>query len=283
MKILRTVEELIAWRGGLPAGERIAFVPTMGYLHEGHLSLMRKGRELVPVGEGPSVISIFVNPTQFDPGEDLDRYPRDEASDLAAAAEAGVDVAFCPTENGVLYAEDAATWVTVPALDNGILCAKSRPNHFRGVCTVVTKLWNLVRPDYGIFGAKDYQQLAIIRRMHRDLFLCGEVVGMPIVREPDGVAMSSRNANLSPESRLAARKIPAALDEVERRLQAGKTATASLTEGVAEMVRPGVLDYVEVRDAASLELVDDVDREVVVALAVQFPGARLLDNRVLRP
>lgn len=281
MKVLRTVDDLVTWRDGLPVSQRLAFVPTMGFLHEGHLSLMRRGRQLVPHGQGQSVISIFVNPAQFAPGEDLDRYPRDEAGDLAAAERAGVDVAFCPLDPQALYAPDAATWVTVPALDDGILCARSRPTHFRGVCTVVTKLWNLVRPDYGIFGQKDYQQLAIIRRMHRDLFLCGEVVGMPIAREADGVAMSSRNANLSPASRLAARKIPAALDEVERRWRGGETRSDRLTEGVAELVEPGVLDYVEVRDAASLASVERVDGQVVVALAVQFPGARLLDNRVL--
>ncbi|HRI07466.1 MAG TPA: pantoate--beta-alanine ligase, partial [Nannocystaceae bacterium] len=199
MRVLRTRAEALAWRAGLPAEVRLGFVPTMGFLHEGHLSLMREARRRV--GEGGVVaISIFVNPTQFGPTEDLDRYPRDEAGDLAKAEGVGVDVAFCPRHPEEIFPRSSRTWVEVEGLGDG-LCGASRPGHFRGVCTVVAKLWGIVRPDLAVFGEKDYQQLAILRRMHADLELCGEVVGMPIVREADGLAMSSRNRFLSAEDR----------------------------------------------------------------------------------
>jgi len=198
MQVLRTRAELLAWRASVPADAPVAFVPTMGYLHEGHLSLLREGRRRADGGF--LVLSIFVNPTQFGPKEDLDRYPRDEAGDLAKAESCGVDVAFCPTDRQVLYPNGTSTWVEVEGLDKH-LCGAARPGHFRGVCTVVAKLWGLVRPSVGLFGEKDYQQLAILRRMHADLNLVGEVVGRPIVREPDGLAMSSRNTNLNSQAR----------------------------------------------------------------------------------
>ena len=275
--VLKTVAEVEAWRRSVQG--RVAFVPTMGFLHEGHLSLLREARRRVPMGEGAVVLSIFVNPTQFGPNEDLDRYPRDLSGDLDKATGVGVDVAFCPDDAEAMY-PSRATWVEVEGLTDG-LCGASRPGHFRGVCTVVTKLWNLVRPDFGIFGQKDYQQLAVLRRMHADLFLCGEVVGMPIVRERDGLAMSSRNANLSAEHRRQALAIPRFIDEVKRRFAAGERRASALIAGAAEAIAPGVIDYVELVDADDLSAVETVQRPALVALAVHLGGVRLIDNAVL--
>ncbi len=281
MIVLRTREELLAWRAGVPAGARVAFVPTMGYLHDGHLSLLRAGRALA----GPSgalVLSIFVNPTQFGPTEDLDRYPRDEAGDLAKAAGCGVDVAFCPTDPRTMYPHGTRTWVEVEGLDRH-LCGAARPGHFRGVCTVVAKLWGLVRPDFGLFGEKDYQQLAILRRMHADLNLVGEVVGQPIVREADGLAMSSRNTNLGPQARQDALAISRWLAAVRGRFAAGSRSAAELLGDFAGALAPGRVDYASLVDAEELQPGDGVARPALAAVAGVFGGVRLIDNTVLRP
>jgi pantoate--beta-alanine ligase len=278
-EILRHTHEVKAWRDALAPGVRVGFVPTMGYLHEGHVSLLRRARELVGA-EGRVVLSIFVNPTQFGPNEDLSRYPRDEVGDLAKAASVGTDMAFCPLDPKVMYEPGAATWVEVEGLDRH-LCGASRPGHFRGVATVVTKLLALVRPDVSVFGEKDFQQLAIIRRLHRDLFLPGEIVGYPIVREPDGLAMSSRNAYLDTQARADALALPRFLAEVRRRFDAGeRTATALLAEA-ASWLSPGRIDYVSIVDADDLQPIDTVTRRALVAIAVFLPGARLIDNAVL--
>jgi pantoate--beta-alanine ligase len=252
----------------------------MGFLHEGHLSLLREARRRVPAGEGQVVLTIFVNPTQFGPHEDLDRYPRDEAGDLAKAHGCGVDVAFCPAPDAMYPSR--STWVDVEGLSAG-LCGASRPGHFRGVCTIVAKLWSLVRPDLALFGEKDYQQLAIIRRMHADLMLDGEVVGMPIVREPDGLAMSSRNANLDPASRVHARALSRLLALVRERFEAGQRRAAALVHDAVERLRPGRVDYVELVDAVDLRPVEVIERPALCALAVFVGGVRLIDNTVLRP
>jgi pantoate--beta-alanine ligase len=279
--VLRTIDELVGWRDALPQGQRVAFVPTMGYLHAGHLSLLHEARRRVPSEKGVVVLSIFVNPTQFGPNEDFDRYPRDEGGDLAKARECGTDIAFCPARAHELY-PSRQTWVNVEGLDAG-LCGRTRPGHFRGVCTVVAKLWNLVRPDLAFFGEKDYQQLAIIRRMHADLFLGGEVVGMPIVREPDGLAMSSRNANLSPTARAEALAIPRFLARVRERFAAGERDPALLVEGSTDALAPGRVDYVELVDAATLEPIASVERPALCAVAVFMGEVRLIDNTVLLP
>jgi pantoate--beta-alanine ligase len=279
--VLRTIEELVGWRAALAHHQRVAFVPTMGYLHAGHLSLLRAARERVPADRGVVVLSIFVNPTQFGPNEDFDRYPRDEVGDLAKARDCGTDVAFCPTRPHELY-PSRQTWVNVEGLDAG-LCGRSRPGHFRGVCTVVAKLWSLVRPDLAFFGEKDFQQLAIIRRMHADLFLSGEVVGMPIVREPDGLEMSSRNANLSPQARRDALAIPRFLAGVRERFAAGERDPAALVAGSTDALAPGRVDYVELVDAATLEPIATVERPALCAVAVFMGGVRLIDNAVLLP
>ena len=269
MRVLRTREELLAWRASVPEGAPVAFVPTMGYLHEGHLSLLREGRRRA---EGGSlVLSIFVNPTQFAPTEDLDRYPRDEAGDLARAASCGVDVAFCPTDPRVLYPHGTRTWVEVEGLDRH-LCGASRPGHFRGVCTVVAKL----------FGEKDYPQRAIRRRLHADLNWVGEVVGQPIVREPDGLAMSSRNTHLTPQARAEALAISRYLRGVQARFAAGDRDAARLLGDPAAALAPGRIDYVSLVDADELQLIEAVEHSALVAVAAVFGGVRLIDNTVLQ-
>jgi pantoate--beta-alanine ligase len=279
--VMRTAAEVAAWRDALPPERRVALVPTMGFLHDGHLSLIREARRLVPSDCGEVVVSIFVNPTQFGPNEDLDVYPRDEEGDLEQCRALGVDVAFCPLDPATLY-PTRQTWVDVEGL-SGELCGRSRPGHFRGVCTVVSKLFLLVRPHETIFGEKDYQQLAIIRRMHADLFLPGRIVGMPIVREPDGLAMSSRNANLSRDDRREALAISGFLREVRHRFELGERSASSLLEGAEARLAPGKVDYVELVDAGDLRPVQTVDRPALCAVAVRFGGVRLIDNVVLEP
>lgn len=279
MLILRSVSELRAWRAGV---DRVALVPTMGSLHAGHLELLREGRRRVPIGEGSLVLSIFVNPTQFNDPRDLANYPRDEIGDLAKAASVGVDLVFCPTDPLELYPTNASTWIEVEGLDRH-LCGATRPGHFRGVCTIVGKLLGLIRPDFAIFGEKDFQQLAIIRRMHRDLLLDGEIVGCPIVREPDGLAMSSRNTRLDADARMQALAIPRFLDEVRQRFAAGERSTSALLADADARLSPGRIDYVSLVDAAELQPIERVERPALVALAVFFGGVRLIDNTVLEP
>ncbi|MBV1859401.1 MAG: pantoate--beta-alanine ligase [Nannocystaceae bacterium] len=281
MKIIRTVPEMLGWRASLSSSDRVALVPTMGFLHAGHLSLLHDARRRVPPEAGPLVLSIFVNPTQFGPGEDLDAYPRDEAKDLELAESASVDVVFTPSDPQEVYPSEQ-TWVNVEGLSS-TLCGESRPGHFRGVCTVVAKLWMLVRPDVAVFGEKDYQQLAILRRMHADLFLGGEVASMPIVREDDGLAMSSRNANLGPEARAAALRLPGFRGEVLRRFEAGQRNVPALLAGAGDALAPGTIDYVQAVDASSLQAVDRVVAPTLVAFAVRYGGVRLIDNVVLLP
>ena len=290
MIILRTRSEALAWRASLDEGDhperpRVALIPTMGSFHEGHLDLMREGRRRVGK-DGLVAISIFVNPTQFGPGEDLDHYPRDEAGDLAKAGTAEVDVAFCPTDPNEMYA-GSRTWVEVEGLDL-YLCGRARPNHFRGVCTVVTKLWGLLRPDVGIFGEKDFQQLAILRRMHTDLNLGGEVLGMPITREADGLAMSSRNANLDPAARDIALNLSRFLGEVRRRFADGERRSSALLRDAEAALSPARMDYAELVDADDLSPVEGVERPSLCAVAAFVPSiaggvVRLIDNTVLRP
>ena len=293
MRLLRSLAEAQAWRRELDAGPRtpVAFVPTMGFLHAGHASLLGEARRRVPQGQGVSVLSIFVNPAQFDRKEDLAAYPRDEAGDLALARDCGVDVVLIPSDPAALYAGDHATWIEVQGLDR-TLCGATRPGHFRGVCTVVAKLWGLVRPDVALFGCKDYQQLAIIRRMHRDLFLSGEIVGMPTVREPDGLAMSSRNARLSPSARARALEIPRALHAARAAFAAGARDAATLLAAAGAQLRPDRLDYLELVDADGLAPLARVDRAALLAVAAFYggeagaagaPGVRLIDSAVLDP
>jgi pantoate--beta-alanine ligase len=279
IRVVRTVDELRQWRAGL-GSRALAFVPTMGFLHDGHVELMREGRRRVPRERGELALSIFVNPTQFNDPADLLNYPRDEAGDLAKAEAAGVDLAFIPSSfdhGSELYPPGASTFVEVAGLDQH-LCGATRPGHFRGVCTIVSKLWLLFRPDVALFGEKDFQQLAIVRRMHRDLFLSGEVVGVPTIREADGLALSSRNARLCAGGRAAAVAIPRFLARVRERWDAGERAAAGLIEGAEQALAPGEIHYVSVVDAQSLQPIESGEGRVLVAVAVFFDGVRLIDN-----
>lgn len=259
-------------------GRTIGLVPTMGYLHEGHLSLVRACR----MENDISVVSLFVNPIQFGPGEDLERYPRDEAHDMELLEAEGVDFLFAP-EAGELYAPDHSTFVDEAALSLP-LCGASRPGHFRGVCTVVLKLFNIVGPDRAYFGMKDYQQLQVIRRMVRDLNVPVAIRACALVREADGLALSSRNAYLSPEERLSALALSQTLQALDEAYRQGERSVQALTDrGRFLLARDGRLEteYLEIRDASSLEPLDEVDRPAVVALAVRVGKTRLIDNRIL--
>jgi pantoate--beta-alanine ligase len=261
-------------------GKKIVFVPTMGYLHAGHVSLLEEGRRRGDV----LVLSIFVNPTQFGPNEDLSKYPRDMDGDLAKARGAGTDFAFTPHASS-FYPPGYQTWVQVRELSQG-LCGDKRPGHFDGVASVVTKLFHVVDPHVAIFGEKDFQQLAVIRRMVRDLDFDIEVVGMPTVREPDGLAMSSRNAYLSPDERQQGLTLSRALAAAQASVAAGEKSAAKLLAAArAEIAtaKDARIDYLELRDPDSLQLVETITGPTLFALAVFVGKTRLIDNRVLRP
>lgn len=261
-------------------GSRVGFVPTMGALHEGHLALVRAARQKADF----CVASIFVNPTQFGPNEDFARYPRDLAGDVAKLASAGAELVFAP-EAGAMYPEGEQTRVRVGALADS-LCGPFRPGHFEGVTTVVAKLFALVGPSVAVFGKKDYQQLAILRRMTIDLFFPVEIVGHPIVREEDGVAMSSRNAYLSPDERARARGLSRGLAAAGRAFAAGERDAKVLRALVrAEVERVATsIDYVDVADPDTLVPLADgarVGARALVAIACRVGATRLLDNMVL--
>ena len=258
-------------------GESIGLVPTMGFLHEGHLSLLRAARAECDV----VVMSLFVNPTQFGPGEDLDRYPRDEERDLRLATEAGVDLVYAPSVAEV-YPEGFSTRVEVGGVLTEVLdgdSARRGPEHFRGVTTVVAKLFNAVGPDVAYFGQKDAQQAAVIQRMVRDLDFPLRIEVLPTVREPDGLAMSSRNAYLEPADRERAAALSRALAAVEREAEAGSL-QSGLEAARQELAAAGIEpEYLEARDAESLEPVHERNgRPVLVAVAARVGAARLIDN-----
>jgi len=259
-------------------GRRIAFVPTMGYLHDGHASLLREGRKRGDV----LVLSIFVNPIQFGQNEDLDSYPRNMERDCQIAEACGVDIVFIPTA-AEMYPQGFQTGVTVRDIALP-LCGASRPGHFDGVATVVAKLFNIVRPDVALFGCKDYQQLAVIRRMTADLNMPVEIVGMPIVREPDGLAMSSRNAYLSQDERQSALCLFRAVKRARELFAAGERSVAVLTKEARAMIEhepAAAVDYVEFRDGTSLNELEVADAGTLLALAVKIGQTRLIDNTVL--
>jgi len=262
------------------SGRRLALVPTMGYYHEGHLSLMRWARQKADT----LAVSLFVNPTQFGPGEDLESYPRDFEQDCRQAEAEGVDVLFAPSPEA-MYAGDYATWVEVPDLSRN-LCGRSRPGHFRGVCTVVIKLFNLTLPHMAVFGQKDWQQLAVITRMVRDLNLPVQVVGRPIVREPDGLAMSSRNVYLNQEERREAASISQGLTKARDWVREGFTGRedllARLNDFYARRMPSGRIDYLELVHPESLEPLESVEGPALLAVAVRLGRARLIDNSLLQ-
>jgi len=290
MQRLNRVAELRAFRSEAErAGRRVALVPTMGALHEGHLSLVA---EAVRRAE-TVIVSIFVNPTQFGPAEDLAAYPVDLDSDLASCRAAGVTAVFVP-QVAEIYPPGSETFVEVERLQRP-LCGRSRPHHFRGVATVVAKLLIAARPHVAIFGEKDYQQLQVVRRMARDLLLETEIVGVPIVRESDGLARSSRNVYLDDDTRVEARVLARALDAAERACSAGEIARQALLERASKEFSAAPraeIDYVELRDPETLEAAPTAVRSpVLLAVAAFFPGrgegaparVRLIDNRVLHP
>jgi len=277
--VLRTVAEMAAFSQAARArGERIAFVPTMGYLHAGHVALLEEGRRRAD----RLVLSIFVNPTQFAPTEDLARYPRDLEGDLGKAAGAGTDVAFVPPD-AEMYPRGYQTFVQVRELEKG-LCGAHRPGHFVGVATVVCKLFNIVRPHVAIFGEKDYQQLAVIRRMVADLDMPIEIAGLPTVREPDGLAMSSRNKYLSSEERQRALALSRGLRAAQALHDGGERDPAKLVAAAEAEIAPAAthVDYVELRDAATLApIAERITGPAVIAVAAFVGTTRLIDNRRL--
>lgn len=276
MQVAKTVREVRAWMKLARAdGKTVGFVPTMGYFHEGHLNLMRRAKAECDL----CVVSLFVNPTQFGPSEDFQRYPRDFARDAAMAESVGVDLLFAP-EVEEMYPEGYQTYVEVTEVTRR-LEGEARPGHFRGVATVCTKLFNIVQADRAYFGKKDYQQLKVIQRLVRDLNIPTEIVPCETVREPDGLAMSSRNVYLKPDERQAAtvlyRALCAGRDAILAGERDGKRVQALVERVIATepLVKP---EYVDVADAETLEPLTDLHGEVLISLAARVGVARLIDN-----
>ena len=256
-------------------GETIGFVPTMGAFHDGHLSLMRAARQSC----SRVVVSLFVNPTQFGVGEDLAKYPRTFEKDAALAEQVGVDYLFAPTERA-MYPEGYATYVQVERLTE-VLCGAARPTHFRGVTTIVTKLFNIVRPHRAFFGQKDAQQTLVIRKMVEDLNMDIEIVELPIVREPDGLAMSSRNQYLSPDERKEAVVLYKSLQEARRLIENGERNAERIVTAMEDVIGTAPhaqIDYVKVVDSKRLESLDELEGEALIALAIRVGSTRLIDN-----
>ena len=260
------------------AGKVLGFVPTMGFFHEGHLELMRVAKKHCDV----VIISLFVNPMQFGPKEDLAAYPRDLQGDLAKAEQVGVDIAFVPSVDQV-YPEGFETRVSVEKVTKH-LCGLSRPTHFDGVCTVVAKLFNITKPHLAVFGQKDYQQLAVISRMVKDLNMDLQILGVPTYREPDGLAMSSRNSYLNTEERKSALCLKKSLDLARDMVAKGEIRSAVVKQALEDLIRSHPhtqIDYVSFADPVTLDDVDTLEGETLLALAVRVGKTRLIDNCVL--
>lgn len=276
MKIVTTIQEakeqVKEWR---EQGLSVGLVPSMGYLHEGHASLMKEAKKQMD----KVAVSVFVNPTQFGPDEDYDSYPRDLDHDIAVCEEQGVDLIFHPSVEE-MYGKNYNTYVIMETLGDE-LCGKSRPIHFKGVCTVVTKLFNILTPDKAFFGQKDAQQLAIIKRMVKDLNMNLEVVGCPIIREDDGLAKSSRNTYLSPEERKAALILSKTIFMGQEMVKQGERDVKTLLDAMKANIETEPLakiDYVEVVDGETMQKVDTIEESVLVAMAVYIGKTRLIDN-----
>ena len=279
MDVIETIQEMQERSEALrSAGHTVSLVPTMGFLHEGHLELLRvAGRHSDRV-----VMSLFVNPTQFGPSEDYEQYPRDTEGDLDKARREGVHAVFMPPV-AEMYPDGYQTAVTVRDLTRH-LCGRSRPGHFEGVTTVVAKLFNAVKPHLAVFGQKDYQQLAVISRMVMDLNMDIRIIGVPIVREPDGLAMSSRNSYLTPGERKSALCLKASLDLADRLFREGERDARAVRAAVVSLIETHPhtrIDYVTLCDPVTLEVVDTLKDETLLALAVRVGKTRLIDNRVL--
>ena len=279
IRVINSVREMQALSNELRnEGRTISFVPTMGALHDGHLNLMKKGKKLGDI----LVTSVFVNQTQFGPGEDYKSYKRDAEGDLIKMTGEGVDIAFFPGAEEI-YPPGFETYVEVTELEKP-LCGRFRPGHFRGVATVVLKLFNIVKPHFALFGEKDYQQLLIVKKMARDLSLEIHIIGMPTIREKSGLAMSSRNSYLTPEDREKAAYLSQALREIKKRFDRGEKDTLHLIERGYEMLKDASvseIDYLEIRDGETLGEKASAAPGDVAALAVRMGNARLIDNIVL--
>ncbi len=279
MEIATTIAQIRAWvRKTRAAGRTVGIVPTMGALHAGHVSLIQAAAAQCD----SVVVSIFVNPTQFGPGEDFEKYPRPFEEDLAICTQHGVDAVFAPSR-GEMYPRENLTWVTVEKVSEP-LCGRFRPGHFRGVATVCTKLFNIVGADAAFFGQKDAQQVAVIQRMVADLNMPLEIVVCPTVREPDGLAMSSRNQYLSPQQRKEATVIYRSLQRSTELIRGGETAVARIAEQMREVLGqvPALqVEYVSIVDAASLKDLPRVQGKVLVAVAGRLGSTRLIDNIVV--
>ncbi|AKJ42340.1 pantoate--beta-alanine ligase [Pragia fontium] len=279
VQIVKTISEVRdtvkAWK---KAGYQVGFVPTMGYLHEGHQSLMSAAK----ADNHKVVVSIFVNPMQFGPNEDLASYPRDIDKDQQLCQQAGVDLIFHP-DAGEIYAEDFCSFVDMTGLTEE-LCGRSRPAHFRGVCTVVSKLFNIVQPDKAYFGQKDAQQLAVIRRMVRDLNIDVQVIGCPIVREADGLAKSSRNSYLNAEQRQAALCLSQAIMLGQQLVQHGERNCQKITSSMQSIITQQPLarvDYITIVDAETLSPIEQIHQSILCAIAVYIGNTRLIDNFIV--
>lgn len=280
MKVIRTISEMKAWaRETHSAGLTIGFVPTMGYLHEGHLSLIRQAKKQ----SDRLVVSIYVNPTQFGPNEDWNKYPRDFKRDQHLCEQEGVDLVFYPDDRQ-MYNPNHRTYIVTEELAS-VLCGRSRPNHFRGVTTVVAKLFHIVQPDVAVFGQKDAQQAILIRRMIEDLNFDVKLIVAPIVRERDGLALSSRNKYLTSEERKQATVLYRSLQRAEQEYKNGNRDAEQIKRKMMAMIEQqplAHLDYVELRDAETLGPARTGQRDVLVAVAVFFGSTRLIDNTVLK-
>lgn len=279
---MKTIDKISELRKALSVersgGKTVGFVPTMGCFHEGHISLMREARKQNDV----LVVSIFVNPAQFGPAEDFERYPRDIERDTKMAEEVGVDYLFVPSLEE-MYCKDFSAWVNVEKLTEG-MCGAFRPAHFRGVATVAAKLFNIVQPDRAYFGEKDYQQLAVIKQMARDLNFDLEVVGLPLIRGADGLAMSSRNVYLSPEERKSALALSKSLKIGQNLYNSGERNPKKLRERLLELLKKELLielEYLVVVDGETLEELEEIKDGAVIALAAKVGRTRLIDNMIL--
>ncbi|MTI83297.1 MAG: pantoate--beta-alanine ligase [Firmicutes bacterium] len=279
MKVCRSIGEIKSFvRSAKSSGNTIGLVPTMGYFHQGHLSLMRLARQECQI----VVVSLFVNPTQFGPGEDLLAYPKDFERDVDMASREGVDVIFSP-EPEEMYPPGYQTYVEVGEITTP-LCGRSRPGHFRGVATVVNKLFHLVEPDRAYFGQKDAQQVMVIKQMVRDLNMNVEIVNAPIVREDDGLAMSSRNVYLSTAERKTATVLSRSLQGAEHAVNNGETDALTLRKQITEKIKSesmADIDYVEILSIPNLEPIQVLHGQVLIALAVRFGKTRLIDNTIV--
>ncbi|MCK5310542.1 MAG: pantoate--beta-alanine ligase [Desulfobacteraceae bacterium] len=281
MEIFKKASEMQSWSKNIKKQDKtICLVPTMGYLHEGHLSLIEKGEEL----SDKTVLSIFVNPTQFGKNEDLDSYPTDLKKDLNHAEKLNVDAVFLPSKDE-MYKKNFQTYVELTNLPNH-LCGLSRPVHFKGVATIVAKLFNIVDPDTAIFGQKDYQQIQVIRQMTKDMNFNIQIIGAPIVREDDGLAMSSRNTYLTKEERKAGLCLSQSIEKAKEMIKNGETnADVILSEinGFIKNVKGVKIDYIALCDPETLDLVKEIKGKTLLALAVKLGETRLIDNAVIDP